>query len=100
MAKYIPNDLLEKFLKSYENDDIWQVHQLNSIWLIVFLYYDKQIDENKNLPIYQQMKNEYFELVKKYLDDAPENANQINIQFDSKEKFDSKYNGDWYDYYH
>jgi hypothetical protein len=68
VKKYIPNDILKTFLKSFEKGDIWQVHQLNERRLIVFLYFDKQIEPNKNLLIYQKVKEEYFKLVKQYSD--------------------------------
>ena len=100
MEKYIPDDVLNNFLNSYKKGDIWQVHQLNDKWLIVFLYFDKQIESNKNLPIYQRMRDEYFSLVKQYLDPKTSSSKDISIKFDSKENFEKKYEGDWYNYYH
>ena len=98
--KHIPSDILETFLNSYKKGDIWQVHQLNDKWLIVFLFRDEQIALNKNLPIYQTMKDEYFKLVKQYLNVGISSSEDISIQFDSKENFESKYDGNWYYYYH
>lgn len=100
MIKYIPDDKLQQFLKSFEISDIWQVHQLNSRCLIVFLYFDYQIEANKNLPIYEKMKSEYFRLVKKYMGDAPNSPEEVGIKFDSKEYFETKCDGNWYSYYH
>jgi hypothetical protein len=100
MTKYIPSDILKRFLNSYEKGDIWQVHQLNEKWLIVFLYFDKQMESNKNLPLYQAMKDEYLKLAKQYLDVPFDSPNNISIKFDSKENFESKYGGNWYHYYH
>lgn len=98
--KYIPSDILKSFLTSFEKGDIWQVHQLNEKWLIVFLFRDEQIEINKSLPIYQAMKDEYFKLVKQYLNVKFSSPDEISIQFDSKENFENKYQGNWYFYYH
>jgi hypothetical protein len=99
MAKYIPDEVLKPFLHSYEKDDIWQVHS-GDRWLTVFLYTDSQIKASKDLPIYQQMKEEYYKLVDKYLDFRLSDASDINLYFDSKENFEKKYQGNWYNYYH
>ena len=98
--KYIPDEILKSFFTSFEKGDIWQVHQLNEKWLIVFLFRDDQIEINKNLPIYQAMKDEYFKLVKQYLNVKFSSSEEISIQFDSKEHFENKYQGNWYFYYH
>ena len=100
MAKYIPKVVLEKSFKSFKRGDIWQVHQLTDKRLIVFLYFDRQIDSNKALPVYETMKDEYFRLVKQYLDTKVLSPNDISILFDSKENFENKYEGNWYHYYH
>jgi hypothetical protein len=97
--KYIPNDILETFLTSFEIGDIWQVHQLNEIRLIVFLFRNDQIESNKGLPIYQEIKDEYFKLVKHYLNINYFNSADISIQFDSKENFENKYQSNWHFYY-
>jgi hypothetical protein len=99
MAKYIPDKILKPFLRSYEKGEVWQVHQGEN-WLLVFLYYDNQIDANKDLPIYQQMKEEYFKLASKYLDVGLSGPEDISIHFDSKENFESNCRGNWNYYYH
>jgi hypothetical protein len=98
--KYIPGDILKSFLTSFEKGDIWQIHQLNEKRLIVFLFREDQIEANKSLPIYQAMKDEYFKLVIQYLNVKFLRSEEISIQFDSKENFDQKYQGNWYFYYH
>jgi len=99
MAKYIPNEILKPFLHSYQNGDVWQVH-CGDTWVTVWLYLNSQIEHNKDLPIYKNMKEEYYRLVDKYLDLNISNSNDINLSFDSKENFENKYKGDWYIYYH
>ena len=98
--KFIPGDILKSFLTSFEKGDIWQVHQLNEKRLIVFLFRDEQIELNRGLTIYQSMKNEYFKLVKQYLNTKLKSPDEISILFDSKENFDKKCEGNWYHYYH
>jgi hypothetical protein len=99
MAKYIPDEILKPFLRSYEKGDVWQVH-CGDKWLTVFLYSDNQIMDNKDLLIYQRMKREYFKLVDEYLDLHLPSSEDISVNFDSKENFEKKYQGDWYSYYH
>ena len=96
--KYIPDDILKPFLRSYENADVWQVHS-GDRWLTVWLYSNRQIEDHKNLPIYKKMKEEYYKLVDKYLDLDLSNANDINLYFESKENFETKYRSSWQFYY-
>ena len=98
MAKYIPEEILKTFLHSYEKGDVWQVHS-GDRWLTIWLYTNNQIDDNKNLPIYQKMKEEYFKLVDKYLDLKISNFNDISLDFESKENFDTKFRSSWQFYY-
>lgn len=98
MAKYIPSDILKSFLNSYEKGDVWQVH-CGDRWLTVWLYSNDQIDQNKHLPMYQRMKEEYFKLVDQYLDLEISSINDIHLDFDSKENFETKYGGSWQFYY-
>ena len=99
MAKYIPDEILKAFTSSYEKGDVWQIHS-GDRWLTVFLFSEGQIQSNKGLPIYQQLKMEYFKLVDQYLDLHLVGINDINLYFDSKENFENKYQGNWYNYYH
>ncbi|WP_259066681.1 hypothetical protein HDF24_21615 [Mucilaginibacter sp. X4EP1] len=94
--KYIPKEILDSFTSLYQNEDIWQIHSGN-YWLTIFLYKENQIEFNKDLPKYNEIKKGYLELVNKYLD--PE-IKEIYLTFDSKESFEIKYGGNWYDYYH
>ncbi len=98
MAKYIPNEVLKPFLQSYENGDAWQVHS-GDRWLTVWLYSNDQIEYNKDLPIYQKMREEYFKLVDKYLDLKLNSFKDISLDFESKENFDTKYMSSWQFFY-
>lgn len=97
--KYIPSEILKNFLTSFEKGDIWQVHQLNEKRLIVFLFRNDQIESNKYLPIFQEMKDQYFNLVIRYLSINYLSSADISIQFDSKENFENKYQSNWHFYY-
>ena len=98
MIKHIPDEILKPFLHSYEKGDVWQVH-CGDRWLIIFLYLDNQIVHNKDLPAYQKLKQEYYELIDKYLDLRISGPKDISLNFDSKENFDEKYKGSWQLYY-
>ncbi|MES2061623.1 MAG: hypothetical protein V4456_06860 [Bacteroidota bacterium] len=99
MSKYIPDEILKAFTTSYENEDVWQIHSDNN-WLTVFLYKESQIEPNQNLPKYLEMKEGYLKLIRKYLDPPASEIKEIALYFDSKENFEKKYGGNWYDYYH
>ena len=98
MPKYIPDEILKPFLHSYTKGDVWQVHA-GDRWLTVWLYTNKQIEENKHLPLYQQMKEAYCVLVKKHLDLHIDSADDIGLGFESKENFETKYRSSWPFYY-
>jgi hypothetical protein len=67
--------------------------------LTVWLYSNEQIEIKKDLPIYQKMREEYFKLVDKYLDLKLSSFKDINLYFESKENFDTKYMSSWEFYY-
>jgi hypothetical protein len=98
MARYIPDDIMKEFQRKYETGDIWQVHT-GDTWLTFFLYSNDQIEHNKTLPIYEQIRNEYFDLLVKYRYNLVCQADDITIYFDSKENFETKYRGNWQFYY-
>ena len=98
MAKYIPDEILKPFLHSYEGGDVWQVHS-GDMWLTVWLYTNDQIEINEDLPIYQKLREEYFKLVDKYLDHKLSSSKDVNLYFESKENFDTKYMSNWQFYY-
>ena len=94
--EYIPDDILKSFTSFYEKDDIWQIHSGN-YWLVIFLYKENQIEPNKDLPKYSEIKKGYLKLVNKYLSAE---IKEIHLTFDSKENFENKYGGNFYNYYH
>ncbi|OCX50750.1 hypothetical protein BEL04_18620 [Mucilaginibacter sp. PPCGB 2223] len=96
MFDYIPDDILKSFTTFYEKEDIWQIHS-GDYWLTIFLYKEDQIGSNKDLPKYNDIKKGYLELVNKYLNPV---IKEIHLTFDSKENFEKKFGGSWYDYYH
>ena len=98
MSKYIPEEILTAFLRSYENGDVWQVH-CGDTWLTVWLYLNSQIEHYKDLPIYQEMKEKYYKLVDEYLGLKISGSNDIDLYFESKENFDTIYRGSWQFYY-
>jgi hypothetical protein len=101
MPKYIPSEtdkIIRAFLHSYEKGEVWKVH-CGDKWLTVWLYSNSQIEHHKDLPLYEKMKQEYFELRKKYLDLNLSIADDITVYFESKENFETKYMSSWQLYY-
>ena len=99
MSKFIPGEIMDAFNSSYTKEDVWQIHSGHS-WLTVFLFKENQIEENRDLPKYVEMKALYLKLVNKYLDPPYSEIDKIHLSFDSKENFEAKFGGNWYDYYH
>ena len=98
MERFIPEEILKSFQNKYETGDVWQVHTGHT-WLAIFLYSNDQIEKNKSLPVYEQMRKEYFDLTVKYLDITPNRPHSITVYFDSKENFETKYRGSGLFYY-
>ena len=98
MAKYIPQEILQPFLRSYEKDDVWQVH-CGDRWLTVWVYENSQIEHNRGLPVHRRMREEYYNLAVKYLELNLTNCDDIDLSFNSKEDFEAKYSGSWQFYY-
>lgn len=100
MAKYIPKEALDAFFAKYQKDDVWQIHQGGDALLNVFLYKEDEIEVNRPLIKYVAMREDYLKLVKEHLDSPSSEITEVALIFDSKENFEQKYNGNWYEYYH
>ena len=98
MGQHIPDYILTQFLHSYEKGDVWQVH-CGATWLTVWFYSNSQIERHKDLPIYKTMKEEYYKLVRQFLDLKLSRADNIDLYFESKENFETKYRSNWGFYY-
>jgi len=92
--QHIPYEILDAFTSTYEHGEIWKIHSHNDK-LIVFLYTEKQIN-NQNLLKYSELKEDYLILLHDYLNPFTEN---VQLKFDSKENFETKYDGNWLEYY-
>jgi hypothetical protein len=92
----ICQDLLMKFKENYINDFIWEIHHSGSR-LVVFFDKHKEIEMYRNTKIIEEIKKEYFNLIKPY--DEFNFIKEISVSFDSKENFKKKYDGSWMNYY-
>lgn len=90
------NELVETYKK--ENTKIWEIH-MNSNYITVFFETEVQIEENRKNTIFEKMKTEYFEIIKKSDEFSLFKIENLNLSFDSKENFDKNYESNWYYYY-
>ncbi|MBR9861775.1 hypothetical protein GYB22_13735 [bacterium] len=92
----ISRDSYNKFYKKYKTEFIWDIHQSGS-GLIIFFYKKEDIEKLKNHKIILEIEEEYYKLIKPY--DEFNYIRKTSLYFDSKEKFEKSYNGNWMNYY-
>jgi len=89
---------INELIKKYKKDNIWEIH-MSSFYITIFLEKENQIEESRKKPIFEKIKEEYFEIVKEKDEFGLFKKELINLTFDSKENFDKNYESNWYYYY-
>jgi len=88
----------EKFIKSFNNKDIWTI----SIGFTIptfFMFTEEQVKEYDTPEIKQIWADKFFDLVKPFDEFNYFKREDIHIYLDSKENFDKNYDSNWYYYY-
>jgi hypothetical protein len=93
----IPKDQLSALIDKYKKEDVWIIQMLITGFKI-FYFKERQIEIHRNDKFIEEMKNDFFELIKPYDEFDYIRREQIWIGFDSKENFDKNYGGSWYNY--
>lgn len=91
-------DKKDELIKKYKKDNIWEIH-MSSFYITIFLEKENQIEKSRNEPLFEKLKDEYFEIVKTNDEFGLFKKELINLAFDSKENFDKNYNSSWFYYY-
>jgi hypothetical protein len=89
---------IAELIKKYKKDNVWEIH-MNSFYITIFVEKENQIEKNRINPIFEKIKEEYFEIVKEKDEFGLFKKEYINLAFDSKENFEKNYEGNWYYYY-
>ena len=89
---------IDNLLKKYKKDNVWEIH-MRSFYITIFLEKENQIEESRQNPLFEKLKEEYFEIVKEKDEFGLFKKELINLAFDSKENFDKNYDSSWFYYY-
>lgn len=96
--KYIPNEAWNEFTSRHKSEDIKDIAQGLFTTLIV-LVPESRIEVFKRSPNFQDLRIDYYNLVCQHTDLEISNPDAITMHVESKEAFDAKYQGSWYNYF-
>ena len=88
---------LERLLKEIGNPDLWTIHRCFS-GTSFFFYSEAQKDTSEKAGLRRVYSDRYYELSSKYDELGYLNKDTFWVVFDSKENFDDKYSGNWFNY--
>ncbi|UTC75003.1 hypothetical protein E4O03_12615 [Treponema sp. OMZ 792] len=96
--KNLPEDL--NFLKKeINNKNIWIIKKVFYTRVVVFFYSNVQIPNKlEKYRIEMMIKNYIYSSLKEFDFNNKLNVDKINIEFDTKENFDTNYGSNWYYY--
>ena len=93
----IPEIEIEKFKRELELKELWKIYRQFS-GTTFFFYTDEQIAENSNNGLKDCLTEKYFHLLKRFDQFDYFKRETFSIMLDSKENFDSNYQGSWFYY--
>lgn len=94
----ITKEQTEKFIKSFDNKDIWTI----SIGFTIptfFMFTDEKVKEYDKPEIKLMWADKFFDFVKPFDEFNYFKRNDIQVLIDSKENFDNNYGSNWFYYY-
>jgi hypothetical protein len=94
----IPQDRIKEFIKEVDNKDIWEISRFS--WGVTFFFYtDSQVEENSKNGMKEFLTDNYFKILKQYDEFNYFKRESFSGTLDSKEYFDTKFEGNWFYYY-
>ena len=94
----ITKKLTDKFINSFNNQDIWTI----SIGFTIptfFMFTDEKVKEYDKTEIKKMWADKYFDFVKPFDEFDYFKKENIQVYLDSKENFDKNYESNWFYYY-
>jgi hypothetical protein len=95
----IQNQEVEAFKRELRNPDIWTISRCFG-YVTVFFFTDEQAKRHESEGKKLEYARRYFELLKPRDEFGYLKQDDYTIGFDSKQNFDEKYEGSWFNYYH
>ena len=93
----IPKETIDNLKKELKSKDIWEIYP-EFASTTYFFHTDKQIEDAKRNGTTEEMKKQYYDLLKKYDEFNYIKPDTFFLTFDSKENFDKTYQGNWFYY--
>lgn len=93
----IPDHELRKLQKALNMEQIWTIHRQGDS-ATFFFYTNTQVSESMKNGMKEQLTQTYFSLLKKYDEFNYFHKETFTIKLDSKENFDTNYEGSWFCY--
>jgi hypothetical protein len=94
----IPKQKIELLKNEIADNNLWEISR-GFAEVTFFLYKAGQIDEYMKNGVREQWGRKYFELLSRYDEFGYFKKESYYVYLDSKENFDTNYNGNWFYYY-
>ena len=93
----IPQSQIDKLKQELTSKNVWEVYR-EFATTTYFFYTDKQIEDYKIDGTTEILKQQYFDILKKYDEFNYINKDSYFLTFDSKENFDKNFKSNWFWY--
>lgn len=94
----ITKEEIEKFINSFNNQDIWTI-SIGFTFPTFFMFTDDKVKEYDNSEFKKIWADKYFDFIKPFDEFNYFKREHIQVYLDSKENFDKNFDSNWYYYY-
>lgn len=91
----VPKNELNKLIEKYQSELVWEF-LIQGSWIVIFFYTNKERDNPDNDLMIENLKNDYYSILKPF--DEFNYLDRTWIKRDSKEDFDTIYEGSWFNW--
>jgi hypothetical protein len=95
----IQEDEVERLKRELKNPDIWTISRCFG-HVTIFFFTEDQVKRYEAQGKRAEYARRYFELLKPHDEFGYLKQQEYTLAFDSKQNFDEKYQGSWFNYYH
>jgi hypothetical protein len=93
----IPQYEIDKLKQELNSKNVWEIYR-EFATTTYFFYTDKQIEDYKIDGTAEILRQQYFDILKKYDEFNYINLDSYFLAFDSKENFDKNFKSNWFSY--